>query len=972
MAGRNAWDMFVPDLLPFTWEPKKPTPWGPPDFPPFETAPRVSRDNPQPVMSYHWMLPHERPFFDPGYDWSPNDTAYGGVESASSPTGSFGPAPTATPTSLAASLSAQADDARAAAARRTRGGVIHERTGAAPPSGPGLLGPILDTAIDAGRRGLVEGTTETADSLNTIGRYATGKQGFQDNLPSGPAGQPDDIGGLLHKPLNEGWSDPRWWTAQTAYGVAKSSPSLALGLAGAGLGTAAEPGLGTLVGGAAGFGFGSALQTLAPAYQRARAEGLDHRAAVDRALKETGIAAAFGIAMAGIPAVSFFGRTAGNALKHPIAEALAQIFGAQPALGTLQHAATDVVEDKPFSFSDIAQVYGANVVPAAVLTGAHGVLRSARPGPVTERTPAPQGEWPIASGEPVRAREYAHQESQPSDLQPTEPRAPENVSSREHVPSGSPQSENKLLNSVHIAAPENIEPPLSERTPNWSQKNRALPVPSGGVWPVERIGPDIARLREAINPALAQQTPDWAAENSGARMPAAGPLERTTHDVTQSQEMLDPDVAQQLRNWIAARFGPHAPAGGPVERITPGAARSHEILDPTVAQQFRDWMAAKFEPHALAGGSVEQIAPGIARPQGFIDPAVARPIRDWPPVTLDNPTSIERIMGGELPLERISTPYIRSGSEKLFDTSNLLDYPSVPQFDLPRPPSTPREIERVNATLTPERRALLLERADRGATPEALGFYNLDQIRQFFVSYYGPERGPAEFEMLCKFIAATSMRTTTPINIRLASYYYMLWRQGQQIPEPIWNGRRYVLPEKPPEGYGHPYAGLHARAIREILEKGELDPLRYLKTSSLGQNLMGNLRPVAIDSNLVGNMGLLDARGQPMKSIPREAYDFTEREFQALAAKFGLPVALLRRAVLHGGARETGLRSPLIPLISTFENSIERTAKDKGLSKMDTLRRFTDAEFPLLALLAMAGFGGASALPRADSDASEL
>jgi hypothetical protein len=230
----------------------------------------------------------------------------------------------------------------------------------------------LGTIIEAGRRGLVEATNETGDTLRTARDLE-----FRDK-PSSSDEQPkanDYVGHLLQQPISEGWSDPRWWAARIAYGGAKSYPSAALGVAGAGLGSMAEPGLGTVLGGATGFALGSALQTLAPAYQRARAEGLDHDAAVERAWKETGIAGAFGAAMGAAPGASLFGRTAEGALKRPISEALAQIFGVQPGLGAAQHASTAYVEEQPITLRDLASTYAEGLGQGVALTGAHALAR---------------------------------------------------------------------------------------------------------------------------------------------------------------------------------------------------------------------------------------------------------------------------------------------------------------------------------------------------------------------------------------------------------------------------------------------------------------------------------------------------------------------------------------------------------------------------------------------------------------------
>src|SRR5262249_53294953 len=98
-------------------------------------------------------------------------------------------------------------------------------------------------------------------------------------------------------PIGRGWRDPNWWGAQMAYGLAKSSPSLALGLGFGAAGGAMGGPAGALGGSVIGFGVGSAIQEIAPAYQRARADGLSHEQAVNRAWLESGIAGAFGAAM---------------------------------------------------------------------------------------------------------------------------------------------------------------------------------------------------------------------------------------------------------------------------------------------------------------------------------------------------------------------------------------------------------------------------------------------------------------------------------------------------------------------------------------------------------------------------------------------------------------------------------------------------------------------------------------------------
>lgn len=244
-------------------------------------------------------------------------------------------------------------------------------TPAAAEAAPGALGAFLHSSFRGARQAL----TETAQAPTAFRDRPQEQQ------------EPDALDKLIATPISEGWSSPSWWTAQIGYGLGKSSPSLAAGIAGAGAGAAigsAVPVIGTaaggLGGGALGFGVGSFVQELAPSYLRARAEHLTHDQAVDRALMDSGIAGAFGAAMGLAPGVSLFGKTATKTaegeiikqLRRPVSEALAQIFGVQPAIGAAQQVVAGVTDkDKLPSAEELAQQYAMNVGQGLGLTGLH-------------------------------------------------------------------------------------------------------------------------------------------------------------------------------------------------------------------------------------------------------------------------------------------------------------------------------------------------------------------------------------------------------------------------------------------------------------------------------------------------------------------------------------------------------------------------------------------------------------------------
>lgn len=287
-------------------------------------------------------------------------------------------------------------------------------------------GPSFGSVLgQAGLRGIREGFGDLSEGYNIAGRAAVGQSGFQDH---GAHVAPDDhITKLLGQKVSEGWHDPQWWAAQIAHGLGKTSPSLAMGLAGGAAGTAVEPGLGTLVGGAAGFGVGGLMSTLAPAYQQARADGLSHETAVDRALVESGIAGVFSTAMGLAPAAPVTGRTVSGALRRPVSEALAQIFGVQPAIGAAHQATVAAVEGKPITADDLLTGYATNVGAGVGMVAGHRALSAMAPTKAAPRSDADRIEPWFGERSPVpdapTAEPVADLRAQAGDLaNPAHPR----------------------------------------------------------------------------------------------------------------------------------------------------------------------------------------------------------------------------------------------------------------------------------------------------------------------------------------------------------------------------------------------------------------------------------------------------------------------------------------------------------------------------------------------------------------------
>ncbi len=261
-------------------------------------------------------------------------------------------------------------------------------------------GDYLKMAGKALVRGAVEGGTDVVHAASPFtDRPAQGNisnEEFINDEPHAPSApiKTDDVSKAINAPIwNGSVRDAAGnMLVKTAHNLGANAPSFGLGIAGAAAGGAAGGPIGAAAGGAAGFGAGSALQEIAPAYQRARADGLDHDAAVDRAIKETIVAGGIGTIAGLVPEVKFFGKSwklAGTGsdgiaemvkmARKPVSEALAQVFGVQPAVGAAQQAIDASIENKPLTPAQIAEGYVSNAATGFVLSGLHGVKNMAFP-----------------------------------------------------------------------------------------------------------------------------------------------------------------------------------------------------------------------------------------------------------------------------------------------------------------------------------------------------------------------------------------------------------------------------------------------------------------------------------------------------------------------------------------------------------------------------------------------------------------
>ena len=349
----------------------------------------------------------------------------------------------------------------------------------------------FDVFQESARRGLKEGLSTAERGLTAPYTLVEKEKQPQDYTTQ-----------LLGQNLRQGYDNPDWWVAQLTHGLTSSSPTLGAGVVGAGAGATVGGLPGALVGGATGMGSGAFVQTIAPAYQRARERGLDHDAAVDAAIEQSQIAGLFSYVAGLAPGAALYGRTAGGALKKPLSEALAQIFGVQPTLAGAEHVARHYNETGELPRTeDIETTMARSVGTGAGLVGAHAGARAAmqarRPsGPdITVEPPVTRPEEPLSFIDLIPGEDGAYA--------PPKPPTP-------------------LLEAPRTGGPEGRPPTVS---PGAEPPPPPPAQPGGGLGTFTARQEFAQRVREAGEPrpqyvTRAQPRMDFAAE-PGARRPLA-------------------------------------------------------------------------------------------------------------------------------------------------------------------------------------------------------------------------------------------------------------------------------------------------------------------------------------------------------------------------------------------------------------------------------------------------------------------
>lgn len=243
--------------------------------------------------------------------------------------------------------------------------------------------------------------------------------------------------------------------------------------------------------------------------------------------------------------------------------------------------------------------------------------------------------------------------------------------------------------------------------------------------------------------------------------------------------------------------------------------------------------------------------------------------------------------------------------------------------------------------------------------PESLGWYDLSEMRKGFENL--SQTGIEDFNQFSRFMGPPSSGMTVPQNVRMASYYYYLWKNGLLTPE-ILAGKMAI-----PSGYAHPYQKGVNSNLKAILEQGDLNPFRQPKVYRYSGALQGRWGGIPLDRHVgrqIGLPGMLKDKNDnliPDVGFPTPSYWETnligtspvnthypdiEDMLIRQADRKGILPAPYMAAGWVGGARQTGVEDART-LLAILNEKFRTTGQRYGVSPTQAFEGFALGKHPL-------------------------
>ena len=286
----------------------------------------------------------------------------------------------------------------------------------------------------------------------------------------------------------------------------------------------------------------------------------------------------------------------------------------------------------------------------------------------------------------------------------------------------------------------------------------------------------------------------------------------------------------------------------------------------------------------------------------------------------------------------------------------------------------------------------LMRLAEKGSHQK--DWYKTKPLLTLYRAVLGDKEGTDKFIKDIKIFSATSAGADVESNVKMSSYYQYLAEQGLPI-------------EKPEKGTGYSSmtADTQLKAVKDYLEKGDIDPIENPKRYTFTSNFLGQEDYVTSDRHNMRTIGMLSKDPEFLKqSMPlskdseaekyrKMGFEVTEaggkykkkkinpyKEFQKgtltmkqalkmptlwvdapakteykgledfqrkLAKKMGMTPAEFQASVWFGAGEQTGVRSPTERFIDTVEKRVRYTAEILGMDPRVVLRQYIKGEIPL-------------------------
>ena len=440
---------------------------------------------------------------------------------------------------------------------------------------------------------------------------------------------------------------------------------------------------------------------------------------------------------------------------------------------------------------------------------------------------------------------------------------------------------------------------------------------------------------------------------------------------------------------LTGGFDPYKRAAGEVEARN---VEARSEMSPAQLAEYPPWMTQDIpnEAQTVGGGSggSQLAARPSANPRAVIgNNSVGRVARDPAKMLTEALSSAQANIGGGKSTVAYN-PATRSwdlagGVQGALPTDAPLanggrgaGLPPVAQTDLARQPA-PRGVPQRTLDLTsdPNIRAQVMQHIQNGLQMSGGDWYDTTALRQRFHDLNGPEQGEQDFQKFMQYVGTNSPQNKVPPDIRQASYYYHLDKNGVPITpvDKFGNPRPEV---QDPTNIAAPYKALpsHQSGSSEV-QAGTRDPLDAQKTASFAQNLSGNYEPVTIDMHALKLPAMLKqdprwlngegkaalASGTDIGTLAQDPkwwenspganeYGHLEQWWKGMANDLGITPAQAQAGSWVGGGHITGLGSDENKTFIDFMNDRGNlTAQKTGQGNaQDAIDAFIRGQQPLL------------------------